>query len=177
MARYLASKLSAELAALHGAYPAYAVLLCGHSLGGGAAALTALLVADVLPALPLHAYCFGAPPVLSAELARGCKRLVTTVCLGDDVVPRLCYGSVRALKTRVLRVLRDCDRSYLKAVAELVRRQSLTQTALGLLRGALPPTPTPETSGVPQEEYLALAGDVYALGAVCHAAPCLTHFP
>ena len=65
--------------------PGWPLLLTGHSLGGGVAALLAVLLrASGLPAGmgPCHAITVGTAAVMSEELAAACDGLVTSVILG-----------------------------------------------------------------------------------------------
>ncbi|KAJ1565675.1 hypothetical protein HK405_011830, partial [Cladochytrium tenue] len=123
------------------AHPRYDLVLTGHSLGAGVAALLSVLWGDpatgcvaarsgLLPPapdggdglarVPLHCYAFACPAVLavpsggggggggdggadgaastsSTRWAPGFERLVTSLVVGDDLVPRLSLGSVRDL--------------------------------------------------------------------------------
>ncbi|PSC76092.1 Sn1-specific diacylglycerol lipase beta [Micractinium conductrix] len=80
--------------------PGWPVLLTGHSLGGGVAALLTLLLQEAgLPQGlgPLRCITLGTAAVMSAPLAEACNELVTSVVLGSDVVPHLSYASVEAV--------------------------------------------------------------------------------
>ncbi|OSX60616.1 hypothetical protein POSPLADRAFT_1148763 [Postia placenta MAD-698-R-SB12] len=88
----------------------YSLVLCGHSLGAGVAALLALMWANPRTRLThqysrlpqrrsVSAYCFAPPCMASTQLARlaGESGLVTSFVYGHDVVSRLSLGSVRDL--------------------------------------------------------------------------------
>ena len=49
----------------------------------------------------IHCYAFGSPCILSPELAMAplTNKLITTIVLGDDVVPQLSFESMNRLKT------------------------------------------------------------------------------
>ncbi|KAK5814886.1 Alpha/Beta hydrolase protein, partial [Linnemannia elongata] len=99
-------------------YPDYGLVLCGHSLGGGVAAILSVLwsmkSADFeayittpfvtspgsgLPAgRPIHCYAFGPPCVMSLPLSKYCNGLVTTVVHQYDLVPTLSLGLLRDFK-------------------------------------------------------------------------------
>eukprot|EP00667_Euglena_gracilis_P007889 EG_transcript_7972 len=83
-AQWLLREVGSCLQVLH--EKGYAVVLTGHSLGGATATILALLLRSVIPTV--RAVCFGAPPVLSHELAEACDGFVSNVVLRDDVVPR-----------------------------------------------------------------------------------------
>ncbi|XP_068640834.1 uncharacterized protein [Aristolochia californica] len=82
--------------------------LVGHSLGGAAAALLAIMLRkrsqkelgfspDIVSAVGI-----GTPPCVSKELAESCASYVSTVVLQDDVIPRLSAASLMRLRNEVL---------------------------------------------------------------------------
>ncbi|KAL4425884.1 hypothetical protein ABPG75_009900 [Micractinium tetrahymenae] len=80
--------------------PGWPVLLTGHSLGGGVAALLTLLLQEAgLPEGlgPVRCITMGTAAVMSRPLAEACNELVTSCILGSDVVPHLSVASVEAL--------------------------------------------------------------------------------
>lgn len=81
-------------------------LVCvGHSLGGGTAALAALLLregeydkeGDPVALRQATAYGIGTPPLLSAELAERCRHFIFTVVQGMDFVSRLSVFAIDQL--------------------------------------------------------------------------------
>eukprot|EP01063_Lacrimia_lanifica_P031474 TRINITY_DN5198_c0_g1_i1.p1 TRINITY_DN5198_c0_g1~~TRINITY_DN5198_c0_g1_i1.p1 ORF type:complete len:552 (+),score=120.70 TRINITY_DN5198_c0_g1_i1:216-1871(+) len=96
------------LAAL--ATPDAAVVLTGHSLGAAVAtALTAYWLNDGTAAFAGHAvrcYAYAPPCVFSQGVAmhEALRAAVRAVMVGEDVVPRLCYGSAWDLRGRVLQL-------------------------------------------------------------------------
>ncbi|WOL13282.1 hypothetical protein Cni_G22051 [Canna indica] len=86
----------------------YKLRLVGHSLGGAAAALLAIMLrkesADKLGFDPdiVSAVGFGTPPCVSKELAESCASYVTTVVLQDDIIPRLSVVSLTRLRNEIL---------------------------------------------------------------------------
>ena len=75
----------------------YKIIITGHSLGAGVAALIGLLLRSRIPALQkpsksggniLQVYSFASPPVLSHDAALACKPFVTTVVNNSDIIPR-----------------------------------------------------------------------------------------
>ncbi|KAK8945130.1 hypothetical protein KSP39_PZI008674 [Platanthera zijinensis] len=82
--------------------------LVGHSLGGAAAALLAIMLrrksAMELGFSPdiVSAVGFGTPPCVSKELAESCVNYVSTVVLQDDIVPRLSVASLARLRNEIL---------------------------------------------------------------------------
>ncbi|KAI9497140.1 hypothetical protein BDB00DRAFT_805134 [Zychaea mexicana] len=93
-------------------YPDYGLVLCGHSLGGGVAALVSLLWSEkdkqgnfVLSPTsglgsgrPIHCYVYGPPCVMSLELSLYCCGLVTSVVHRYDIVSSLSLGLLKDFK-------------------------------------------------------------------------------
>jgi len=77
------------------------VFVTGHSLGGGTASLLAIMLEKVI-SVPVHAYVFAPPPILSLNLSIKAKSIVTSFITDADVVSRVCYGSVMDLKLMVI---------------------------------------------------------------------------
>jgi hypothetical protein len=123
--------------------PEHGLILCGHSLGGGVAALLSILWSDKfndeldtmgdsaghftaissgLPCgRPLHSFTFGSPCVVSKELALHCSNLISTVMHGSDFVPCLSLGFIKDLKL-IARTLSDYRN---KGVSEKVISKAL----------------------------------------------------
>ncbi|RKP11571.1 Alpha/Beta hydrolase protein [Piptocephalis cylindrospora] len=98
------------------AEPTYGLILTGHSLGAGVAALLAVMWSQELSGTTLsegtgssdtvglptgrriRCVGFGVPCVMDAELGERCASLITTIVHGDDVVPSLSLGIVRDFK-------------------------------------------------------------------------------
>jgi hypothetical protein len=83
------------MAALN-ANPDYRVVVTGHSLGGGATGMMALLWHDdpELKSRDIKYYCLAPPLSFSEEFNRYIDKDVTSVINGDDCVPRLSLGAV-----------------------------------------------------------------------------------
>jgi hypothetical protein len=92
--------------------PTYSLVLTGHSLGGGCAALLTMLwskrvvlpdgthefytdTAKGFPMRKIHSYIFACPAIMSADLSRFFKGLITTFIYRNDVVPCLSLGLIR----------------------------------------------------------------------------------
>jgi len=91
-------------------YPDYGLVLCGHSLGGGVAAMLGLLwlnpkkpyvtsvESKLPPNRPLHVYSYGTPSCMQEELAIYCRSFVTSIVNHYDIIPRLSIGILTDLR-------------------------------------------------------------------------------
>lgn len=67
----------------------YQLVITGHSLGAGIASILALLIKLNLNFPNMTCYAFSPPGSLfSFPLAQYCKMFITSVILGNDIVPR-----------------------------------------------------------------------------------------
>ncbi|KAJ3756522.1 hypothetical protein EV360DRAFT_47831 [Lentinula raphanica] len=89
--------------------PDYGLVMCGHSLGAGVAAMLGLMWADPKTCLTVHSsglpinrrvsvYCFAPPALTDASLGKLAEHLIVSFVYSHDVVSRLSLGSVRDLK-------------------------------------------------------------------------------
>ncbi|KAJ3309490.1 hypothetical protein HDV04_005982 [Boothiomyces sp. JEL0838] len=93
-------------------HPGFSLVLTGHSLGAGCAALLTLLWSTKIvnedgsltfltdknkgfPERPIHSFLYACPAIMSAELSRHFKKLMTTFVYRHDIVPCLSLGLVR----------------------------------------------------------------------------------
>lgn len=87
-------------------YQLQRIILTGHSLGAGTAAITTIMLTEELKQagtwpstadgrpIDIHCYAYGCPPIVSADLAVRYSSIIDSFLFGDDIVPRLCYGTV-----------------------------------------------------------------------------------
>lgn len=88
-------------------YPTYTVVITGHSLGAGTAVLLSLMLKSSYP--DLRCFAFSPPGCLvTAEAAVYCESFVTSVIIGDDIVPRLSVPSFERFKNNLIRAIKDC---------------------------------------------------------------------
>jgi len=86
--------------ALRGYYQeGYKIVTTGHSLGGGVAALAAVIMRA--QNIAAEAFTFGTPACVELALAQSCATYVTTVVCGDDLVPRLSAYNTAELSHRL----------------------------------------------------------------------------
>ncbi|XXG40640.1 hypothetical protein AAC387_Pa01g1310 [Persea americana] len=102
--------------------------LVGHSLGGAAAALLAIMLRrrsehelgfnpDIVSAVGI-----ATPPCVSKELAESCVDYVSTVVLQDDIIPRLSATSLTRLRNEILQTdwMSVLEKEDWKSFVELV---------------------------------------------------------
>lgn len=83
--------------------------LVGHSLGGAIASMLAIMLRkksrDELGFSPeiVTAVGYGTPPCVSRDLAESCSDYVTTICMQDDIIPRLSVATLMRLRNEILR--------------------------------------------------------------------------
>ncbi|XP_038064401.1 diacylglycerol lipase-beta-like isoform X2 [Patiria miniata] len=89
--------------------PDYKLVIAGHSLGAGAGTILSILLCNTWPGLKCYAF---APPggLLSAEGVIYTADFVTSVLLGEDLVPRLALGTLDELKSRMMDIVKRSDR-------------------------------------------------------------------
>ncbi|XP_035998423.1 diacylglycerol lipase-beta [Fundulus heteroclitus] len=89
--------------------PEYKLVVTGHSLGAGTAALLAILLRSSYPTL--RCYSFSPPGgLLSKALADYSKDFIVSVVLGKDLVPRLSIPNMEDLKRRILKIVTNCNK-------------------------------------------------------------------
>ncbi|XP_076996646.1 diacylglycerol lipase-beta isoform X4 [Tamandua tetradactyla] len=89
--------------------PEYRLVIVGHSLGAGAAAILAIMLRNAYPRVRCYAF---SPPrgLLSKSLHEYSKDFIISLVLGKDVIPRLSVTNLEDLKKRILRVIAHCNK-------------------------------------------------------------------
>ncbi|XP_045682173.1 diacylglycerol lipase-beta [Phyllostomus hastatus] len=110
-ARYVYRRLVSDgiLSQAFSVAPEYRLVVVGHSLGAGAAALLAFMLRSSYP----HVRCYAfSPPrgLLSKSLHEHSKDFTVSLVLGKDVIPRLSVANLEDLKRRILRAIANCNR-------------------------------------------------------------------
>ncbi len=100
------------------------VILTGHSLGGAVASLLTLLMKNKIP--EVKCWTYGSPACVDEVIAKSLEDSVTSIVLGDDVIPRITPQSIGLLmkdlecsKTDVLTHLSDDWAAVLHRVGTL----------------------------------------------------------
>nr|XP_003470084.1 sn1-specific diacylglycerol lipase beta [Cavia porcellus] len=97
--------------------PEYQLVVVGHSLGAGAAALLAIMLRSSYP--QVRAYAFSPPRgLLSKSLYEYSKDFIVSLVLGKDVIPRLSVTNLEDLKKRILRVIAHCNKPKYKILLQ-----------------------------------------------------------
>ena len=84
-------------------WPEFSIVITGHSLGAGTAALLGLIWKSKLELITknLLVYAYGPPPVVSKNLNKILKNFVFSVIYGNDIIGRLSLGSLKDLATMI----------------------------------------------------------------------------
>ncbi|KAH7644150.1 sn1-specific diacylglycerol lipase alpha-like protein [Dermatophagoides farinae] len=88
----------------------YPIIIVGHSLGAGTAAILAVLLREIYT----NVICFAfAPPggLLSQDLAEYSKDFVISIVLGKDIIPRLGLHQMEKLRFDLIKAIKHCDMS------------------------------------------------------------------
>uniref|UniRef100_A0A452TTN5 Diacylglycerol lipase-beta n=1 Tax=Ursus maritimus TaxID=29073 RepID=A0A452TTN5_URSMA len=88
--------------------PEYRLVVVGHSLGAGAAALLAIMLRSSYPQVRCYARCVSSTSRKS--LYEYSKNFIVSLVLGKDVIPRLSVTNLEDLKKRILRVIAHCNK-------------------------------------------------------------------
>ncbi|XP_048223335.1 diacylglycerol lipase-beta isoform X2 [Perognathus longimembris pacificus] len=114
-ARYIYQRLVHDgiLSQAFSVAPEYRLVIVGHSLGAGAAALLAIMLRGSYP--QVRAYAFSPPRgLLSKSLYEYSQDFIVSLILGKDVIPRLSVSNMEDLKKRLLQVIAHCNKPKYK---------------------------------------------------------------
>ncbi|XP_058859043.1 diacylglycerol lipase-alpha isoform X2 [Acipenser ruthenus] len=87
----------------------YGLVVVGHSLGAGTAAILSFLLRPAYPSLQCYSY---SPPggLLSEDAMEYSKEFVTSVVLGKDLVPRIGLSQLEGFRRHLLEVLQKSNK-------------------------------------------------------------------
>ncbi|PRW60300.1 alpha beta-hydrolase isoform B [Chlorella sorokiniana] len=91
------------------------LIVQGHSLGAGAAALVSLKLRDSFPGLKCLAFCCPGG-LVSKHLAHAMRRFTTCVVVGKDAVPRATVSNLSRLMDEMVTALARCKQPKLKVL-------------------------------------------------------------
>uniref|UniRef100_A0A8C4RVD2 Diacylglycerol lipase-alpha n=2 Tax=Erpetoichthys calabaricus TaxID=27687 RepID=A0A8C4RVD2_ERPCA len=87
----------------------YGLIVVGHSLGAGTAAILSFLLRPFYPSL--HCYAYSPPGgLLSEDAMEYSKEFVTSVVLGKDLVPRIGLSQLEGFRRHLLEVLQKSNK-------------------------------------------------------------------
>ncbi|XP_045071221.1 diacylglycerol lipase-alpha isoform X3 [Coregonus clupeaformis] len=94
----------------------YGLVIVGHSLGAGTAAILSFLLRPLYPTLQCYSY---SPPggLLSEDAMEYSKEFVTSVVLGKDLVPRIGLSQLEGFRRHLLEVLQKSDKPKWRIIA------------------------------------------------------------
>ncbi|KAI8920928.1 hypothetical protein DFJ77DRAFT_425933 [Powellomyces hirtus] len=133
-------------------HPTFSLVLTGHSLGGGVAALLALIWSrktvdengdtafhtcpnNGFPIRPVQCFIYGPPAVMSLDLSHHYKSLITTVVYRHDIVPCLSLGLIR---------------DFRNVAVNICNEQGMAERVIGKVLGVFKSYPT--GSSVPSDD-------------------------
>ncbi|XP_051571079.1 diacylglycerol lipase-alpha-like isoform X1 [Myxocyprinus asiaticus] len=94
----------------------YGLVIVGHSLGAGAAAILSFLLRPQYPSL--HCYAYSPPGgLLSEDAMEYSKDFITSVVLGKDLVPRIGLSQLEGFRRHLLEVLQKSDKPKWRIIA------------------------------------------------------------
>lgn len=111
----------------------YNVIISGHSLAAGVAALLTVLLR---PFVTARCYSFATPCCVGPVIAQSCEDYVTTVSLSDDVIPRASMTSSQALVLELSQARPMLQKAWEEEVASVLNPTTarLVPAPLGSLR-------------------------------------------
>lgn len=103
--KQLRQKHLLEQAHVH--YPDYPIVVTGHSLGAGTAVILAFILRLKFP--NIKCYAFGPPgALLNSPASKMSMSFVTSVIVGDDLIPRLSVNAYSKLRAKMKKALIAC---------------------------------------------------------------------
>jgi sn1-specific diacylglycerol lipase len=86
------------------------IVVTGHSLGAGTAAILTFLLRAKYPNLQVVCYAYSPPGgLLDAEASKESEKFCMSVVMGDDVIPRTSLHNIAALSQSIKHVCNNCQ--------------------------------------------------------------------
>ncbi|KAJ2332483.1 hypothetical protein GGI00_002768 [Coemansia sp. RSA 2681] len=118
-AQWLFAKVMPQMLAYAKSQGISAIRIVGHSLGASTAAILTIMLQSARERLvgigvdckdyDIKAYCYGPAPCISEDIADRFRDCIETFVYMDDLVPRLCYGSVTDFKRMSISAADEAD--------------------------------------------------------------------
>ncbi|KAG2500078.1 hypothetical protein HYH03_002355 [Edaphochlamys debaryana] len=129
----LPTRDSPAVASGGGARP-WRLVVTGHSMGGGVAALLAMRLRAALPHVEVKAWCFGPPGALaSPELCAAMEPFCVSVVAGKDLVPRMSPHTMERYRDEMMTALARCSCSKAEVLLGTYRKANRTSWVNRLL--------------------------------------------
>lgn len=124
-------KATSEIKEAMESNPGYRLLITGHSMGGGAAAMLTTMLRERHSDLgDIQCYIFACPACMTIEIAKSCGQYVTSCVYGTDVVPTVSPKAVDLLREEV------AQSSWGKAFKHDLRSSTMVKSVEGLYSSA-----------------------------------------
>ena len=102
-ARWLKGEVSREIQEAMEANPDYRLLIVGHSLGGGTAAMLTMMLRESGGVFAdANCIAIACPACMTLDLAKSCSGYVTTIINSADVIPTICPATADSLREEVM---------------------------------------------------------------------------
>ncbi|KAJ2871649.1 hypothetical protein GGH93_004653 [Coemansia aciculifera] len=118
-AQWLFAKVVPQMLAYAKSQGISSIRIVGHSLGASTAAILTIMLQSSRERLmgigvdckdfDIKAYCYGPAPCISEDIADRYRDCIETFVYMDDLVPRLCYGSVTDFKRMSISAADEAD--------------------------------------------------------------------
>src|SRR5690606_18823009 len=130
-------------------FPDYGLVLTGHSLGGGVAAILSILLSAPGPngafytsnyktrdiQIPsgrqIHCYAYGPPACVCSRLRHLTRTLITTTVFGADIVPSLSLGLIHDFYNVAVAFKEDTQGAMSEIRKRVITNLSMRQRVLG----------------------------------------------
>ncbi|XP_052809041.1 diacylglycerol lipase-alpha-like isoform X2 [Mya arenaria] len=131
----------------------YELVLVGHSLGAGAAAILAILLQQEYQDVQCYAY---SPPggLLSYECMQATKSFITSVVVGKDVVPRIGLPQMELLRTDLINIIKKSSNPKWKIIMKALCCG--TQSASGMTYEEMQEASQRDVTAHPSDDQIGL---------------------
>jgi hypothetical protein len=110
-------KVLKRLYSVNSPYRDWNLVVVGHSLGAACAQLLSLMLRPSFPSLKCYAY--EPPSIFDDRLASHCQDFITSMILGDDVIPRISSQNCDKLRDDFFDILAQIKVPKIKAISDV----------------------------------------------------------